>query len=163
MSYSFYIVLHVTGFVFAFTALGGTAVANAAGLDRDANPARKVLAITHGVGMLFVLVAGFGLMARIGVMHGSMWPVWLLGKFAVWLVVGAAPILLNRVQGVGVPALLLLPLLATGSAWLAKAKPGDNRAAVTETDTETGADDEATGEGADDDGASSDDEAAGDE
>lgn len=150
MSYQFYIVLHVTGFVLAFTALGGAAVANAAGLDRDANPARKAIAITHGVGLLIAFVAGFGLMARTGIMHGEMWPTWLLAKFGIWLIVGAAPVLLNRVKGIGVPALILLPLLATGSAWLAKMKPGVANSAPAVESVEGDAD-EAAGDGSGDD------------
>jgi hypothetical protein len=146
MSYAFYIILHVTGFVLAFTALGGMAVANAAGIDKASNPARKVLAITHGVGLLIAFVAGFGLMARIGIMHGSMWPVWLLAKFGIWIVVGAAPVVLNRVKGIGVPALILLPLLATGSAYFAKMKPGDNRGAAV-VDVEPASEGAPAGEG----------------
>jgi len=123
MSYQFYVVLHVAGVVLLFSALGAAAFANIQGIVASDNKARKQIAAMHGVAMLLLLVAGFGLMARTGISHGAMWPVWLLGKFAIWLFMGAVIMILTRVPGSGKALLIVLPLVGVLSVYLAKYKP----------------------------------------
>lgn len=49
-----------------------------------------------GISSLLILVAGFGLMARIGVSHQG-WPLWIYLKLGIWLVLAAAtPLVLKR-------------------------------------------------------------------
>ncbi len=123
MPYTFYIILHVTGIAFTFTALGGAAMANAAGIAKQDNPARAMISAGHGIGLLLIFVSGFGLMAKIGIFGGG-WPMWLILKMLIWLAVGAALVPLLRKPGVGKAALITLPLIVTLAAWLAKDKPG---------------------------------------
>ena len=130
MSYSFYIILHVTGIAFTFTSLGAAAMANAAGIAKKDNPARALIASGHGIGLLLIFVSGFGLMAKIGMMHGGAWPVWIIVKLLIWLCVGALIVPLLRKPGVGKTALIVLPLVVTLAAWFAKEKPGGIPSAV---------------------------------
>ncbi|MCA9517310.1 MAG: hypothetical protein KC635_20360 [Myxococcales bacterium] len=78
MPYTFYIILHVTGIAFTFTALGGAAMANAAGIAKQDNPVRGILSAGHGIGMLLIFVSGFGLMAKIGIFGGGVAAVMIL-------------------------------------------------------------------------------------
>ena len=52
--------------------------------------ARKTLrlwtGVLHGAGLLLLLVAGFGLLARMGI-HWP-WPGWVWGKVLIWLALG---------------------------------------------------------------------------
>jgi hypothetical protein len=113
-----YKLLHLLGIMLLFASLGGMAVLGLrGGEDREVGPIRKLLAIAHGVSLLVVFVAGFGLMARLGIMSG--WPTWIFVKIALWLVLGAAVVLVRRTPELGRVWLLLLPLVGGGAAWVA--------------------------------------------
>ena len=82
---------------------------------------RKVLSMAHGIALLVVFVAGFGLMARLGIMSG--WPTWIYVKIALWLVLGGAVVLVRRTPELGRVWLILLPLVGAGAAWVAFTHP----------------------------------------
>lgn len=117
MSYQFYTVLHVAGVLFLFTALGAlaaTAGSASAGL-------RRMASIAHGVSLAVILVAGFGLLARLG--HFGNIPAWAWAKMGLWLVLGAIVVPLKR-KPEWAPALwVAMPLVGVLSAWLAVSKP----------------------------------------
>ncbi|MCA9709469.1 MAG: hypothetical protein KDK70_26750 [Myxococcales bacterium] len=118
----FYKVLHVLGILLLFATLGGLAVLGLrGGDDREVGSLRKQLTIGHGVAMLMVFVAGFGMMARLGIMSG--WPTWIYIKIALWLVLGAAVALVRRVPEMGRVWLVLLPLVGAAAAWVAFTHP----------------------------------------
>ena len=118
----FYKVLHVLGIMLLFASLGGLAVLGLrGGDDRETGSLRRVLMIGHGVAMLVVFVAGFGLMARLGIMSG--WPVWIYIKMALWLVLGGAVALVRRVPEMGRVWLFLLPVVGAAAAWVAFTHP----------------------------------------
>ncbi len=119
-AYALYKAFHIFGVLLVFISLGaalGLARVGAGGQPH----ARRVLAITHGVGILVVLVAGMGLVARLGIP----WPFagWLWGKIAIWIVLGG--LLTLALRRVGWSRLLwwATPLLGLVAAWLAIAKP----------------------------------------
>lgn len=85
ISYSAYKLLHLLGMMLLFLALGGALIHAANGGNKVSNQARKLVAATHGIALVLLLVAGFGLLARLGVGFGG----WLWGKLAIWLVMGA--------------------------------------------------------------------------
>jgi hypothetical protein len=117
-----YKLLHLLGIMLLFASLGGMAVLGLrGGEDREVAPLRKLLAILHGVSLLVVFVAGFGLMARLGIMSG--WPTWIYVKLALWLVLGAAVVLVRRTPELGRVWLLLLPLVGAAAAWVAFTHP----------------------------------------
>ncbi|MEM9456244.1 MAG: hypothetical protein AAGF11_18830 [Myxococcota bacterium] len=105
-----------------FASLGGlTMLGLRGGDDREVGPLRRVVMIGHGVAMLIVFVAGFGLMARLGIMSG--WPTWIYIKLALWLILGAAMVLVRRVPEMGRVWLFLLPLVGAAAAWVAFTHP----------------------------------------
>ncbi len=84
MSYDFYKVIHFLGLFMVFTALGGQFVHAINGGDAKQQPGRRWIAIFHGVGLLLALVAGFGLIAKLGIGF----PGWIYVKIAIWVALG---------------------------------------------------------------------------
>jgi hypothetical protein len=111
MSYEFYKVLHVLGLSLVVLSLGGIILHVINGGSKENNSFRKGAMITHGVGLVLLLVAGFGMLAKLGIQG---FPVWVSGKMAIWLALGAfvgiaykKPQLAKKFW-VGVPALVLI-------------------------------------------------------
>ncbi len=118
MSYAFYKVLHLVAVLFLFTSLGSLAVNAATG---GSTKLRKLSMAVHGISLAVVLVAGFGLLARLGVM--SHFPFWAYGKLVVWLLLGVAVVALKR-KPEWTPGLwIAMPVLGGIAAWLAVTKP----------------------------------------
>ncbi len=104
-------------------ALGGAALHAMSGSTRTADPGRKWVAITHGIGLLIVLVAGFGLLARLGISHGGDWPIWVWMKLGIWLVLGAMTALIGRNPRHARFFWVGIPILAALAAYLGINKP----------------------------------------
>lgn len=96
MSYEFYKILHVLSVVFVFICMAAYIYSG-----------KKSFSIGHGVGLLIILVSGFGLLARLGLVQG--FPSWVWVKLGVWLVVGAVFAIAKR---------KLLPPFAQILLWL---------------------------------------------
>ena len=121
MPYEFYKVLHLLAILVLFTAMGGLAMVTLrGGTDEELKAARKPLVILHGVALLVIFVAGFGLMAKLGMMQSG-WPKWIFGKLAIWVILGGAVAMLKRPMGIA--WYLLLPVVGGLGAWLAVYKP----------------------------------------
>jgi hypothetical protein len=86
MSYEFYKVLHLIGLTLVVMSLGGIMLFAINGGTKASNSFRKGAMMTHGVGLLLLLVAGFGMLAKLGI-HGV--PSWVGGKLVIWLALGA--------------------------------------------------------------------------
>jgi hypothetical protein len=124
ISYEVYKVLHLLGVVCVFAALGGVAVHAANGGQRQGNTLRRVVSALHGLGLLVILIAGFGLLARLELVAGGL-PMWVYGKLALWLVAGALLVIPYRRPAAARGTLMFgLPLLGAIAAWLAIYKPG---------------------------------------
>jgi len=124
VSYEFYKVLHIFAIVAGCTAIGAMALGALATRD-DAELGkrlRKPLMAIHGVAGLLILVAGFGLLARTGVI--GKWPPWVYGKLALWVTLGISPVLVRRRPQLGFAWVVLVPVIAGIGAWLAVTKPG---------------------------------------
>ena len=108
-----------------FSALGGLAVLSAtAGTETDAKPIRRFLTIVHGVALLVILVAGFGLMAKKFAMGGpGEWPGWIWAKLALWLVLGGSTVIVRRQPGLVKAMVIVLPALGLVATYLALFKP----------------------------------------
>lgn len=114
LSLSFYKVAHLFGIMLMFSALGALVVA-AAG---DADPRLKKLGgMAHGIALVLILVAGFGLIARQGFAGG--WPLWIWLKLLIWLLFGAATVVARKAGARAGWLLVLLPVLGAVAAWLA--------------------------------------------
>lgn len=121
MSYEFYRILHFTGIFMVLVALGGIAVHMINGGSREAFPARRWVAIVHGIGLFFALLAGFGMYAKA---YGGMGvPTWVWLKVGIWLVLGAAPVVLYRAKGAAHALFLVVVALAVAAGTIAYSKP----------------------------------------
>jgi len=79
----------------------------------------KLLSIFHGVGLVLLLVAGFGMLARLGIMWP--WPGWVIVKVVLFAILGGFPALSRRFDaGLGWWIAIILILLA---AWTGVMKP----------------------------------------
>jgi hypothetical protein len=122
MPAEFYKVLHIVGLVMVFVSLGAMALHAVNGGTRASNQARGLVAGTHGIGLLVILVSGFGMAGKLGLMAGGM-PGWILAKLGVWLLVGGLLAVLMRMPQAARAVWFLLPVLGGLAAWLAIYKP----------------------------------------
>lgn len=86
MSYVFYKNIHYLGIFMMLVAYGSLL----SRLDGH-SPMRRLAAMTHGLGAMISLIAGFGMLAKLGI-HWP-FPGWVVGKAVIWiaLAVGIAP------------------------------------------------------------------------
>lgn len=120
ISLNVYKLLHLLGVMMVFIALGGVAIHAATGASRQSNPNRRALGVLHGVGLLLLLVAGFGMLPRLG---ASMTGGWLWTKVVIWLLLGGATVLPYKGRSLASAMLGLVPLLGLLAAYLAIYKP----------------------------------------
>lgn len=122
ISYQIYKIMHIVGLMCVFSGLAALlGVYGTAPLERHPS-IRKSLAILHGLGMVFLLVGGFGMLARLGIVHGGL-PVWVYLKLAIWLALGGSMTLARKKANVGMPLLLLWIFLGGLAAAIALYKP----------------------------------------
>ena len=111
-----YKLIHLLGLALALATSGGLTLS----AQVEGNPKRGLLTGLHGVAMVLLLVAGFGMVAR----GGFGMPGWVLGKVVIWLLLGAYPVLVRKVSGVAAVGWYVLALLTTAAAYLAIHHPG---------------------------------------
>jgi hypothetical protein len=80
-----YRILHVTGLMLVFLGLGGILLRPA-----DGNP--RVAMLLHGIGMLLLLVAGFGMLAKRDLGFEG----WVIAKLGIWVFLGVLPVLVKK-------------------------------------------------------------------
>ena len=125
ISYELYKVIHLVGVLVLFSVLGGAMVHAINGGTQATNAARRSITILHGTGLLIILIAGFGLVARLDLLNGGV-PGWVIGKLVIWLLAGILLTVPRQKPALARPILLLgLPILAAAAAWLAVYKPGN--------------------------------------
>jgi hypothetical protein len=113
ISYNVYKLIHLVS-------IFGLLISLACGAVLEKAKSRWVAPI-HGISLLFVLIAGFGMLARLGV-QGAL-PGWVIGKLIVWLIFGGCIALARRkVLPAGV-FLILITALGGIAATLALWKP----------------------------------------
>ena len=123
MSLTVYKLLHILGLLLLFLGLGGRA-ALSMGPDPKGSPANKTLGILHGTGLLLLLVAGFGMLAKLGLNGEELEGLgWVLGKIIIWILLGGSILIPARKPNLAVPWLFGVSLLALLSAYLAFYKP----------------------------------------
>jgi hypothetical protein len=122
VSANVYVYLHLTGLVLLFFSLGGLTTHALNGGDKASNKARALLIAFHGVAMLLLLVAGFGAVAKLGYMKGGM-PGWVIAKIVIWLLMGAAPVLIKKKPELAKGLFFGLAALGSAAAYIAGFKP----------------------------------------
>lgn len=121
MSYMFYKILHVAAALSVFGMMGAVCLHVMNGGTREQGAGRALVGAMHGISLLLVLVAGFGLLARLNIITG--WPGWVWAKLGIWLLVGAWIVVPYRRPALARPMLIVLPFLGLAAAWLALTKP----------------------------------------
>ncbi len=121
ISYAAYKVMHLSGVLMVFLSLGGAAT-HAANGGAKAHAWRRSLLATHGLGLVLSLVGGFGLLARLGIVHGGL-PGWAYAKLGIWVILAAAIGLLVRMPRWSKATWPVMILLGALAAYLAGSKP----------------------------------------
>jgi hypothetical protein len=112
--------IHLLGVFMVLVALGGAMLYGMVSEGKELGW-RKVVSITHGLGLLLVIVAGFGMLARLGISWP--WPGWVWGKVAIWVLLGALIAPARRSAGAAKGLWWIVILLAAVAAYLAIHKP----------------------------------------
>jgi hypothetical protein len=104
MSPAFYHIAHLVGFMFVLLGFGALL----------GEQSRRTAMRLHGIGLVIMLVAGFGLIAKLGLSYSAPW---VIAKMVIWLALGVLPVLSKRgvlsVRGVLVIAVILAGLAAS--------------------------------------------------
>jgi len=121
LSYEIYKLFHLFGIIMLFVSVGGVMLYALNGGTKADNTWRKTAAITHGIGLVFILVAGFGLLARVGISWP--WPGWVFMKLIIWLVLGGITALIYKLGSRGKWLWYVVILLGVIAAYMAIFKP----------------------------------------
>ena len=101
MEYGTLRVIHVTGIAMTFMGLTGILALKMAG--GAAMSKRHIFHYTFGIGMLAIIVTGFMLTQKIGVVGAQPW---LIGKQVIWLLAAASMVLANRFSRLAGPIVI---------------------------------------------------------
>lgn len=112
---------HLTGIMMVFLALGGAMVHAINGGAKTTNQWRKAVGITHGIGIVLILVSGFGMLARLDIPWP--WPAWIIVKMLIWLVIGILTAFIYRLGTSGKSLWYTTILLGILAALMALFKP----------------------------------------
>jgi hypothetical protein len=119
MDYPTFRIIHLTGLTLTVMGLAGVLASRAA--SEAVFKKRWIFHASHGVGMLLLVVSGFGLAGLLGLMHPV--PGWLKGKLVIWLLAGGAMVLATRLSRFAGVVLIFIAALVLAAAWLAISKP----------------------------------------
>jgi len=137
MSYATYKILHLLGLMLVFLSLGGLTVqammapalptgeggeGEGEGRKEQAPakpPAKALLFALHGVGMLLLLIAGFGILAKLKLGF----PAWVHPKLLIWLILGAAPVIAKKAPPARIAMFFVVTALGLAAAYLGVMKP----------------------------------------
>ena len=111
MSYEFYQTLHVFGLFVLFSSLGAAALHAMNGGTKESNASRKLVAVSHGIGLFLVLLAGFGLLAKSGKGGVENWPAYIPIKLGLWVFFGAVLVAFYRKPKWAKALWFILPLV----------------------------------------------------
>jgi hypothetical protein len=119
MDYGELRILHITGMVMTFMGLTGILALKLGGGGAPLRT-RLIFHLSHGIGLLTIIITGFMLAHVLG-LHGA--PPWLMGKFVIWLLAAASMVLANRFSRFAGPIVVFFIFLVATAAYLAIYKP----------------------------------------
>ena len=105
-----YKIIHLTGISALALGVGGMM----AGGEK-----RKTFAMMQGIGLLVMLVSGFGLLAKLGLGY----PHFAIVKTVLWLLIGALPVIFRKLKTPLPAAILISLILVAVMAYLGVVKP----------------------------------------
>ena len=79
-------------------------------LRSDSAELKRLGAITSGIGLVLILIAGFGLIAKL---YNNSFQGWMLVKLGLWILLGGVIVLINRVPSIA--KLLWWVIIALGA------------------------------------------------
>jgi uncharacterized membrane protein SirB2 len=123
MSPEFYKIVHMAGLLMVFLSLGGLSLHAMNGGTKSTNPERRLVAITYGIGLLLILVGGFGWLGAAGMLSSGTMPLWPWAKLALWLVIGGLLALPAIRPELGKLVWFIAPVVGVVAAWIAGTKP----------------------------------------
>ncbi|MFT4901597.1 MAG: hypothetical protein ACI81V_000871 [Lentimonas sp.] len=88
---SIYHILHFIGILMLFLGYGALLGRSMAG-SGDAR-VKKLGSITSGIGLVLMIIAGFGLVAKL---YGNVFQGWMFAKVGIWFLLGGLIALINR-------------------------------------------------------------------
>ena len=118
MDYLTYRLIHVAGVVLLLLGTGALIADVAAHGKRGRN--RPLALAFHGIGLLVILVSGFGAVAKMELENHL--PAWILPKLVIWILFGALVALIPRFR-IAWAWMLIAAALAGASAYFALFKP----------------------------------------
>lgn len=121
MSYEFYKIVHILGIALVVLSLGGIFMHVMNGGTKASNTFRKGAIVSHGIGLVLLLVAGFGMLAKLRLDVGA---VWVIGKIIIWVLLGALVAVAYRKPQLASKLWFGVPILVTLAAVLAVFKYG---------------------------------------
>ena len=122
ISLNVYKIIHLLGMFMLFTVLGGIALHSLNGGTKQSNVGRRLIAAMHGISLFIILLGGFGMLARLGLVQGML-PGWVLAKLAIWVLLPFLGLMAYRKPAVAKLLLVVMPLLGGVAGWIALYKP----------------------------------------
>ncbi|MGI9037878.1 MAG: hypothetical protein ACR2GQ_03350 [Gemmatimonadota bacterium] len=120
--HSVYWYMHIFGIGLLVLAVGGVSLHAMSGGTKETSGGRGIAAASHGIGLLLILVAGFGMLARLGVVQGGL-PGWVWAKLVVWTLIGGLFMVPYRKPGFAKLVWVSAAGLVLFAAWLGHSKP----------------------------------------
>jgi len=120
--YALYKLIHLSGIFVLLTVVAMLVMPILRGGTRDDHPRRRILYVVHGVASFFVLLGGFGMLARLGIVSGGL-PGWIIAKLAIWVLLTGAILLPYRSASTARLVMVAQPALAVVAAAIALYKP----------------------------------------
>ena len=121
ISHGAYWYMHIFGIALLILSVGGVALHAMSGGTKETSGGRRLAAISHGLGLLLILTAGFGMLARLGIVQGGL-PGWIWLKLGIWAVIGALYMVPYRRPELAKIDWVSIPFLVLAAAWLAHSR-----------------------------------------
>ncbi len=120
ISYEIYKFIHLIGLTVTVFSLGALALQMANQKTAEFKN-KKLIATGHGLGLFLILLGGFGMLARLGIVRDM--PTWVWIKIVIWLLVGAALAPMKRKPEWSSWLWAVVIALVATAAWVALFKP----------------------------------------
>lgn len=114
MDYTFYKLLHMIGLVSLFLGIGGMI-----SYSKGTSPFKGLIGAFHGIGLILILVSGFGISAKLNMGF----PTWMMVKLGIWIALGAMIPLAKRGVLKGAALWGVVLLLGAFAAYFGLMKP----------------------------------------